>query len=64
MCELENTIIPKLMDKVQHWTRYVDDTFVFIKPDAVDEIHRLLNSFDPKIKFTYERENDKKISFS
>ena len=63
MCELENTLIPKLMDKVQHWTRYVDDTFVFVKPGTVDEIHQLLNSFDPKIKFTYEKENDKKISF-
>ena len=37
MCELENTIIPTLGDKVRQWKRYVDDTFAFIKPNTEQE---------------------------
>ena len=56
MCELENTIIPSLGDKVRHWKRYVDDTFAFIKPNMEQEIQLALNSFHENIKFTYELE--------
>ena len=34
MCELETTIVPKL--NIKMWTRYVDDTFAFVKPEEVD----------------------------
>ena len=63
MCELENTIIPSLGDKVRHWKRYVDDTFAFIKPNMEQEIQLALNSFHENIKFTYELEQDNSISF-
>ena len=63
MCELENNIIPNLGNKVHHWTRYVDDTFAFIKPNTENEIQQALNSFHDNIKFTYELEQDNKISF-
>ena len=35
MCELENYLIPKLGDKISNWSRYVDDTFAFIKPQYI-----------------------------
>ena len=63
MCELENTIIPKLGDKICHWKRYVDDTFAFIKPNTEKEIQQSLNSFHENIQFTYEREQANQISF-
>ena len=61
MCELETAIIPKL--NIKMWTRYVDDTFAFVKPEEVDHIHRTLNEYEPKIQFTYEMENERKLSF-
>ena len=63
MSELENSIIPTLGNKVLHWKRYVDDTFAFNKPDTADEIQHILNSFNEKIKFTYEYEQSNTISF-
>ena len=63
MCELETTIIPKLMDKIQSWTRYVDDTFAFVKPADVEQIHQQLNAYDPHIQFTYEMESERKLPF-
>ena len=63
MCELERTIIPKMTDKIQLWTRYVDDTFAFVKPSEVESIHRALNAYDPRIQFTYEMETERKLPF-
>ena len=63
MCELENTIIPSLGNKIHNWTRYVDDTFAFIKPNTENEIKNMLNSFHENIKFTYEHEQNNTISF-
>lgn len=63
MCELETTIVPQLGDKLQFWMRYVDDTFAFIKRDQIGEVEHVLNSFDPKIKFTHETERDRRIAF-
>ena len=44
-------------------TLYVDDTFAFIKPNKEQEIQLALNSFHKNIEFTYELEQDNKISF-
>ena len=63
MCELETTIVPKLSDQLQCWMRYVDDTFAFIKPDQIGHVEQVLNNFDPKIKFTHETENERRIAF-
>ena len=38
MCELENKIIPQLNNYMNNWTRYVDDTLAFIKPDKINEV--------------------------
>ena len=63
MCELETTLIPKLMDKMKLWTRYVDDTFAFVKPSEIENIHRRLNAYDEHIQCTYETENERRIPF-
>lgn len=63
MCELETKVIPKLMDSVKLWTRYVDDTFAFVKPTEIDNIHRQLNNYDQHIQFTYETEDNRMLPF-
>lgn len=45
------------------WKRYVDDSFVIIKKDAVSSFHDTLNACDPKISFTIELENNGQIAF-
>ena len=44
------------------WKRYLDDSFVIIKKNAVS-FHNTLNAFDPKISFTIELENNGQIAF-
>ena len=63
MCELENNVIPKLGESILSWTRYVDDTFGYIKIDKLEMVKRKLNEFHPNIKFTHELENDGVIPF-
>ena len=45
------------------WYRYVDDTFAFIDPKMIKIVCEKLNSFHPKILFTYELEKQNKIGF-
>ena len=45
------------------WKRYLDDSFVIIKKDAVSSFHNTLNASDPKISFTIELENNGQIAF-
>ena len=63
MCELETNIIPKLEDTIEFWTRYVDDTFAFIKANEVKNVQQVLNSYDTKIQFTHETEKERTIAF-
>ena len=63
MCELENTIIPQLESSMKNWTRYVDDTFAFVKPGEENNILEILNSYHPSIKFTYDMEQNSSIPF-
>lgn len=46
------------------WERYVNDRFVIIKKESVSEFQDKLNSIDPMISFTIEKENNYQISFS
>ena len=52
-----------MMDKIQSWTRYVEDTFAFVKPAEIEGIHQQLHGYDPHIQFTYEREYERKLPF-
>lgn len=63
MVELENKIIPRLRKYLQHWHRYVDDTFAVVDPLKLNLILNKLNSFDRNIKFTHEVEQNGKINF-
>ena len=63
MIELETSLSPELIDYIQFWKRYVDDTICFIKVGSVNYILSVLNSFDMNIKFTYELEHDGKLPF-
>ena len=63
MVELEKCLLPKLSPYVTSWKRYVDDTIAYAKPDAIDHVLSILNSFQENISFTYEQEINGKISF-
>ncbi|BHF76294.1 hypothetical protein SprV_0501939200 [Sparganum proliferum] len=45
------------------WARYVDDTFVIIKREMVQEFHNALNSVSPDTHFTMEAESNKQLPF-
>eukprot|EP00061_Rhincodon_typus_P002162 g16784.t1 len=45
------------------WTRYVDDTFIVIKTDQLEEWHELINSALTGIRFTREDEKNKQLPF-
>ncbi|BHF79925.1 hypothetical protein SprV_0702304900 [Sparganum proliferum] len=49
--------------KPKFWTRYVDDTFVIIKRQKVQEFHDVLNSIFPDIQFTMEAEANNQLPF-
>ncbi|BHF60302.1 hypothetical protein SprV_0100326600 [Sparganum proliferum] len=45
------------------WARYVDDTFVVIKRNDVQDFKVLLNSIFPHIQFTMEEEDNNQLPF-
>ena len=47
MTELESTIIKKLLDtgKIKFYCRYVDDTLLLIKPEGIQLVQDMFNSF-------------------
>ena len=55
--QINSMVTPKV------WKRYVDDSFVIIKRDAISAFHDTLNSIDPKISFTIETESNGQIAF-
>ena len=63
MVELETRIIPTLENMVLNWKRFVDDTIGYVKNGSIDMILSKLNSFHPKIQFTYEIKEENKLSF-
>ena len=63
MVYLERTLIPELEKCIKTWKRYVHDTITYIKPDFIMNVIDILNKFPKNIKFTYEVENNDKISF-
>ena len=63
MVELERTLLPRLTEYMTPWKRYVDDTIATRKLTSIDHVLMILNAFHKNIKFTYELEINKKISF-
>ena len=54
MTSFEEEVIPKLMDYLCNWKRYVDDTYAYINPKEVDLVLTKLNSYHLNIQFTLE----------
>nr|CAX83713.1 reverse transcriptase [Schistosoma japonicum] len=64
MHSLETNALSKCVYPPKLWLRYVDDTFIITKRDALDELFENVNSISNKIKFTKEIETaDHKLSF-
>ena len=63
MVELENSIVSKLNSHLQFWKRYVDDTLTIVKEGSINHLLQQLNSFHPKIQFTFEIESSGRIPF-
>ena len=63
MVELENNIVPVLLENLSFWKQYVADTICFVKTGTINYITKILNNFDPNIKFTYELQKDCKLPF-
>ena len=63
MVELECSLVPTLNDILPVWTRYVDDTFTFVKKGQLDHVLNTINNFHNDIKFTHEAEKDGSIPF-
>lgn len=65
MSHLESSLMESLEQKgVCEWYRYVDDTFVLLKPDTkIEDVLNLLNNFHPSIQFTHEPELNGTIAF-
>ena len=49
--------------QLNFWRRYVDDTCTALPSNLVDSFHDHLNSIDPCIQFTIERESDGQLPF-
>ncbi|CAI2738282.1 unnamed protein product [Dicrocoelium dendriticum] len=61
MQRLESITIP--LNKPKSWIRYVDDTFVVIKRDSMQNTNELINNTFQDIKFTIELEKDNQLPF-
>ena len=63
MVELENTLVPKLKQRIKNWRHYVDDTFIYVKNGSIEYVLSVLESFHLNIKFTYEKEVNNTLPF-
>ena len=63
MVKLERTLLPRLIEYMTPWKRYVNGTIATIKSTSIDHVLMIPNTFYKNIKFTYELEINKKISF-
>ena len=63
MVELATTLAPKLENHIQKRTRFIDDTFAYVKIDSIEYVLSVLNSFHKNIKFTYEEEQNNTLPF-
>ncbi|CAH8592007.1 unnamed protein product [Schistosoma bovis] len=61
MQRLEATILPVIKPKI--WIRYVDDTFVIVKKDELENTYKLINNVFNDIKFTMEQESNNQLAF-
>ena len=57
LTELENTMIKNLFDtgKIKFYCRYDDDTLLLMKPEDIQLVQNLFNSFHKNLRFTVDR---------
>ena len=58
MEHLEKRIFSNNMYDVCFWKRFVDDTWVLLNKDSVNDFFVFINSLEPSIKFTKENEDE------
>ena len=63
MEHVEEEALSTFAVKPKFWKRYVDDTFTALPEDVVDSFHQHLNSVEPSIQFTVERESNGQLPF-
>ena len=63
MIELEITLVPSLVNYLQNWKQFLDDTFVFVLRDKIGDTLNQLSSFAEKNQFTFEMEEEIKLAF-
>ena len=63
MEDIEERALGTYHTEIPVWKRYVDDTFVVIQEDLIEEFHSHLNSVEKTIQFTKELENEGRLSF-
>ncbi|XP_064469769.1 uncharacterized protein LOC135384497 [Ornithodoros turicata] len=63
MEHIEETAMERFSRPVKFYRRYVDDTFVILDRNHVEEFHSVLNSIESSINFTYEVEQGGKLPF-
>ena len=59
---LERTLIFKLIEHINLWKRYVDDT-ISIMRETIAHVLTVLNNFHKNIEFSYQVEENGKIAF-
>ena len=63
MEDIEQKALSTFHTPPRFWRRYVDDTCTALPLDVVDSLHQHLNSVDPSIQFTVEKENGGQLPF-
>ena len=63
MQEKESLALDSYIEKPKVWERYVDDVFVIIKKEKMEDFYNHINSLHVKLKFTTEVEKDGKLAF-
>ena len=63
MEDIEERALKTYHTQIPVWKRCVDDTFVIIQEDLIEEFHSHLNSIEKTIQFTKELEKEKQLFF-
>ena len=63
MEEMEENLIPEIKEHITFFKRYVDDCLLCCPPEEINNILEIFNTYDPRLKFTIERENNNQINF-
>ena len=63
MEDVEQEALSTFHTPLRFWRRYVDDTCTALPSTLVDSFHDHLNSINPCIQFTIERESDGQLPF-